>query len=185
MANGVRASFGSIPSGIEGVRATLRLMVKCVRDFLKPAWHNQDGVQGLLLVRVTAQQAVQHCAEKDYLAEVTALHRFVRDDIRYVRDMLDAETLQYPDKTLILKSGDCDDKSMLLAAMANCIGYPARFCAIAVKNEPDFTHVSCEILVGGEYGWVNAETIPINDRGAKVDLGWFPPDATNTMRAHI
>jgi len=97
---------------------------------------------------------------------------------------LTAETVQYPDKTLQIGSGDCDDKSLLLCTLAHCIGYPSRFCAIAVNDEDGFSHVSAQILVDG-HGWMNAETIPIDDNGTKVDLGWFPPDATQIMRAHI
>jgi transglutaminase-like putative cysteine protease len=180
----LRATLGCIPSGIEGVRATLRVMVKTCRDFLKPPMNDLDKINSLLLVRVTAQRAVQSCREKDYWAEAAAIHRFVRDEIRYVRDILDKETLQFPDKTLLLKSGDCDDKSMLFCAMAHCIGYPSRFCAVAVNDEPDFSHVSAQCLVDG-FGWINAECIPIDENGAKADFGWFPPDATQVMTAHV
>jgi len=184
MLYGVRGEFCQIPGGLEGVKETLRRMVHISRKFLKPSGLDFPAIQSLVLVRTTAQRAVQHCAEKDYVAEVSALHLFVRDHIRYVRDMLNAETLQYPDKTLLLKSGDCDDKSLLMCCLANCIGYPSRFCAIAVRDEPEFSHVSAQVLVDGE-GWVNAETIPIDDAGTKVELGWFPPDATQIIKAHI
>jgi transglutaminase-like putative cysteine protease len=184
MQYGMRATFTSIPGGIEGVRETLRHMVKITRAFLKPKSGDFEAIQSLLTVRVCAQRAVQHCAEKDYLGEVSALHCLVRDEIRYVGDHLTAETLQYPDKTLLIKSGDCDDKSLLLCALAHCIGYPSRFCAIGVNDEPGFSHVSAQILVQG-HGWLNAETIPIDDYGTKVELGWFPPDATQIMKAHI
>jgi transglutaminase-like putative cysteine protease len=184
MLYGARAQFCQIPGGLEGVRATLRHMVSIARKFLKPSASDASAIDSLLLVRITAQRAVQHCREKDYVGEVSALHRFVRDEIRYVRDLLDAETIQYPDKTLQIGSGDCDDKSLLLCTLAHCIGYPSRFCAIAVDDEPEYSHVSAQILVDG-VGWVNAETIPIDNNGTKVDLGWFPPDATSVMKAHI
>jgi len=184
MLYGARASFESIPGGLPGVRETLRRMVKITRSFLRPAQNDYDAIQSLLMVRIASQRCVQRCREKDYLAEVSALHRFVRDEIRYCMDHLTAETLQYPDKTLLLKSGDCDDKSLLLCTMAHCIGYPSRFCAIAVDGDDCFSHVSAQILVTG-YGWTNAETIPIDDDATKVDLGWFPPDATKVMIQHV
>lgn len=181
---GARASFTQIPGGMEGVRETLKRMVGICRSFLKPKSSDYEAIQSLLYVRITAQKAVQHCREKDYMAEASALHRVARDQIRYVGDHLTAETLQYPDKTLLIGSGDCDDKALLFASLAHCIGYPSRFCAIEVANEGVFSHVSPQILVNG-YGWCNAECIPIDDRGTKVDLGWFPPDATQVMKAHI
>lgn len=181
---GARAEFTSIPGGIEGVRETLKRMVGICRGFLKPRSSDPDAIEALLYVRITAQRAVQHCREKDYLSEVKALHRVARDQIRYVGDHLTAETLQYPDKTLLIGSGDCDDKAMLMATLAHCIGYPSRFAAIEVNDEGVFSHVSPQILVQG-VGWCNAECIPIDDHGTKVDLGWFPPDASQVMKAHI
>jgi transglutaminase-like putative cysteine protease len=181
---GARAELSCIPGGIDGVRETLKRMVKITRSFLKPSSLDRDAIQSLLFVRIFAQRAVHHCPEKDYFAEVRALHKVARDQVRYVGDHLTMDTLQYPDKTLQIGSGDCDDKAILLATMAHCIGYNARFVAIEVNDEGAFTHVSPQVLVQG-YGWCNAECIPIDDRGTKVDLGWFPPDATQVMKAHI
>lgn len=178
------ASFTAIPSGIDGVRATLRHMVAICRSFLKPPTGNSAKVQDLLLVRVTAQQIVQSCDEKDWYCEAECLQVWVRDNIRYVRDMLTSETLQTPDKTLKLASGDCDDKAMLYCALASCIGFDTRFCAIGVDDSDEFSHVSAQVLVPGT-GWCNAETIPIDNRGSKAKFGWFPPECTCLMLAHI
>jgi transglutaminase-like putative cysteine protease len=174
--------MGSIPGGLAGIKATLKIMVNIARQFLKPPPGTVQA-QSLLLVRTTAQQLVQGCGEKDYWCEASTLQLFVRDRIRYVRDMRTAETLQFPDKTLQLKSGDCDDKSLLYACLAECIGFEARFCAIGVNGE-DFSHVSAQVLIPSR-GWINAETIPIDDAGTKVPLGWCPPDATSLMFGHI
>ncbi len=187
MGTPLRGYFSDIPDGIDGVRATLRHMVKIAREFLKPNSHAKT--QDLLYVRVTAQQAVQHVPEKDHWGEGVALHQFVRDCVRYVQDMAHAETIQYPDKTLQIGSGDCDDKALLFCCLANCIGYETRFIAIAVPTDDDpegriFSHVSGQLLIPRK-GWTNAETIPIDDRGTKVPLGWFPPDASCVMLAHI
>lgn len=193
------AYFGSIPSGVAGVRATLKVMVSVVRAVLAPnnpkAWSAlrslgfsivfDPGVatQNLLMLRTTAQHTIQMCGEKDYLCEARALQSYVRDTIRYTRDMRTAETIQFPDKTLTYQSGDCDDKSILLAALAETVGFHTRFCAIGVQGQ-DFSHVSAQLLIPGK-GWVNAETIPIDNVGSKAPLGWFPQDATCLMLAHI
>lgn len=173
--------FGDIPSGLAGTKATLRIMVMVARKFLKPS--TPQGTQNLLLIRTTAQRLVQNCGEKDYWCEASTLQTFVRDSIRYLRDMRTAETIQTPEKTLAERSGDCDDKSLLLAVLAETIGFSARFCAIGVQGQP-YSHVSAQLLIPSR-GWVNAETIPINDNGEKAVLGWFPPDATCLMLAHI
>ena len=177
------ARIYQIPGGVEGVKATLRAMVATVRAFTKPKPHDSEKIAGLLSVRLTAQNIVQGLPPKDYWAEANALFLFVRDHIRYVRDMRQMETLYFPDKTLALKAGDCDDMAMLFAALAETIGFETRFCAIGVDGE-EFSHVSAQCLVPG-FGWVNAETIPIDDKGSKMPFGWFPPDATCLMLAHV
>lgn len=178
-----RAYFGSIPSGQAGVRATLKIMTMIVRSFLSPPSGNVDRTNALVAVRTAAQQLVQRCAEKDYWCEALALHAFVRDAIRYTRDMRTAETIQTPDKTLAVRSGDCDDKSVLLSALAESIGFPTRFCAIGVQGQT-FSHVSAQLMIPKK-GWINAETIPIDEYGNHAPLGWVPPDATCVMFAHV
>lgn len=183
------AFFGSIPSGDRGVRATLNLMVNRCRKFLRPKSGSMNDAQRLLKIRRCAQELTFPVPEKDYWGEIEALQIFVRDEIRYTHDMLDAETVQDPDYTLDVRSGDCDDKSILFACLANCIGYPTRFCAIAMPSDADplgqnFSHVSGQALID-QCGWVNAECIPVDEMGTKVDLGWFPPQATRCMLAYV
>jgi hypothetical protein len=183
------AFFGAIPSGVNGVKATLRVMVDRCRKFRKPRAGDCAGAQKLLMLRNLAQAITLSVPEGDAFNEVRSIQQFVRDHIKYTHDMVSAETLQDPDYTLSSGSGDCDDKSILFACLVECIGYPARFCAIAIPNCDDpqgevFSHVSPQALIDG-CGWVNAECIPIDRSGTKVDLGWFPPDASCLMLAHI
>jgi transglutaminase-like putative cysteine protease len=188
MGNPLRATFGSLPAGDE-IRATLKLMVGTARHFLKPASGDSDRVRALLQVRVLASSLVQGIPEKDYFSECAALHAFARDAIRYTEDMRAAEQLQYPDFTLATLAGDCDDKAILFCCLASCLGRATRFIAIAVPTDEDpngdyFSHVCGQAMVPGR-GWVNAECIPIDDNGTRVEFGWFPPDATCVMVAHI
>jgi hypothetical protein len=170
---GFTSFLGAIPSGSAGVNATLKFMVSIARK-------SRTSVP----IRTLAQRIVQHCPEQDDLCEATALQEWVRDQIRYVRDVRDVETVQFPEQTLQLGSGDCDDKSLLLASLAEAIGFATRFCAISVNNNPVPTHVSAQLLVRGT-GWVNAEVIPIDGAQGKAPLGWFPPDATCYRLAHV
>jgi len=174
--------FSSIPSGLAGTKATLKVMVDIARAVLKP--NDPTKTQILLNLRTLATQLVQGCPEKDWWCEANKLQTFVRDSIRYVRDMRTAELIQFPDQTLTRRSGDCDDKALLLVTLAETIGFNGRFCAIGVQQREDFSHVMAQLLVPGR-GWVNAETIPIDDHGGKAILGWFPPDATCVMLAHV
>lgn len=168
--------LGSLPSGIEGVRATLRLMVKLVREYkTDPA-----------LVEFTAQ-LLRECgvAPKDYAGEVRCLHGWVRDHIRYVRDVRDCETLRTPPEILRIRSGDCDDKSILLATLLESVGYRTKFAAIGVRGG-DYSHV-LPFVVLGHRSKIPLETILDRDphTGGPIEPGWFPPDATSIMWASV
>jgi len=130
-----------------------------------------------MVVRTLALDLTQHCGEKDRRCDLLALHSFVRDRIKYQYDVDGVETLQTPVQTLRLAQGDCDDKATLLNALAASVGFATRFCAIGVRGG-DFSHVMAQVRLGA--GWVNAETIVPG-----ASLGWFPPDATCTMLAHV
>lgn len=156
----------AIPGGVEGVKRTLSLMCELVRQFKTD-----------LNIRTLAVELVSGCAPKDARAELAALHAFCRDQIRYVGDVNGVETLQTPVQTLKSRSGDCDDKATLLASLAESINYSTRFLAIGVRGGP-FSHVMAQAALGR--GWVNMETI-VPD----AELGWFPPDASQGMLAHV
>lgn len=82
--------------------------------------------------------------EKNYPAEMVAIHNWVRDNIRYTRDTHGQETLLTPEYIISGKpgsmNGDCDDKAMLVAALLGAIGIPTRFVVVGVT--PDrYSHV--------------------------------------------
>lgn len=119
-----------------------------------------------MVVRDLALQLVSGLRAKDYAGEVAALQRFVRDSIRYVRDIRGVETVQTPERTLALKQGDCDDKSTLLASLLESIGHRTRFEAIGFQPG-QWSHVLVSALVSGK--WVPLETIV-----AGAGPGWYP-----------
>lgn len=171
--------LGSIPSGDAGVAATLKIMVNMVLQC------RADPV-----ARVTAQSLVKDCPSRDSVCQVSTLHAFVRDHIKYLPDVRDVETIQTPAYTLEMGSGDCDDQSVLLACLCEAIGKQTRFLAVGIRGE-GFSHVSSQVLLGTR--WVNLETIvPVLKEpwgqlpaGAPTPIGWFPPDATRFMPARV
>lgn len=177
-----RAQRFTIPGGLGGVRRTLRLMVDVSSTF-KTDIHVRTLAVCLVggrVVTLSNGEQVRYplCRPKDYGAELRCLHAFVRDHVRYVRDVEGVETLQTPVQTLNVLAGDCDDKAMLLCALAGSIGFPTRFAAIGVREQP-FSHVMAQVADDSDY--INAETILTDP---PVELGWFPPDATSIMWAH-
>lgn len=162
--------LGTIPDGRAGIKATLKIMVMVVRR-----------TRATLPVRILAQQLVQACPVNDRRCEASTLQAWVRDSIRYLPDVRDVETIQFPEQTLQLRSGDCDDMALLLSAMLESIGFTTRFCAVGM-NGAGYSHVMTQVLVPGT-GWMSAEVIPIG--AEKAPFGWFPPNATCFTLAHV
>lgn len=160
-ANNFTSTLSSIPEGKDGILYTMKLMRSLVKQYKKS-----------LAVRTLAVQIVNPYYQKDWNAEIKALQSFVRDRIRYTRDIRDVETIQTPDVTLRLKSGDCDDKSTLLASLLESIGHPTRF--IAIGFQPDqFEHVYVETRIGTK--WIPLETTE------PVNIGWQPKNIQARM----
>jgi len=102
----------------------------------------------------------QGLRQKDFAGEARRLFEFVRDDIRYVRDIADVETLHDPVTLLQIGAGDCDDKAILLAALLLSIdGGPVRFKAMALAPE-QFGHVWLQAFMNDGRGgrWIDLET---------------------------
>lgn len=159
---GVRLSaLYSIPEGPSGTLATLNTM-------------RQLAIQGktYLPLRQLTLSLVQSIPSKNFLSEAQAIHRFVRDRIRYVMDVHNVETLHTVDAILANGQGDCDDKAILAAAMLESIGHPARFVAMG-RAPGEFSHVYVETLISGNWrGMELTEPKP---------FGWEPSDMPYRM----
>ena len=143
-----------IPDGAAGIDVTLGAMSAYVQEYKKS-----------IAVRECALRLTGSLMQKDWASELTALHGFVRDYIRYVNDPVDVELVQTPDKTLEYEAGDCDDKCTLLAALLESIGHPTRFVAIGFQRGI-YSHVYVECNVNDV--WYPLETTE------PVEAGWGP-----------
>ena len=150
-----------IPDGHAGTVVTLKAM----RDFVRAAV--RDPFQK---IRTVAGDILMGVPPRAFQREVYKLHEFVRDQIRYVKDPVGVELVSTPARTLETRTGDCDDKSTLLAALLESTGHPARFKAIGLHGGP-LSHVYVETKIGET--WVPLETI-INR-----PPGWFPEGITS------
>lgn len=157
--------FG-IPSGVDGVRATLAVMRAFVRNY-----------RGSIPIMEKAAALTQHLPQKAWSAQVRALHRYVRDGIRYIKDPVGIEKVQTPTVTMEIQHGDCDDKATLLAALLESIGHPARFVAVGFEKPGDFSHVYVETKIGNQ--WVPLETTTY------VPAGMRPPRIVSRMTLKV
>lgn len=150
-----------IPPGFLGTQATLRIVKQLAR-----ADHDSPEIWRL------ARMLTRDVPSYDLLGEVDAIQRFVRDDIRYVRDPLHTEAVQLPRTTLRIESGDCDDKTALAGSLLQSIGYPVRYVLSKTdRRRPErFSHIYPETEVHGR--WLPVETIipgaPLGWRAASL-----------------
>lgn len=150
-----------LPAGREGVRDTLSYMRAFAEEYkIHPA------------VRTLALSLVRTLPQKDYAGEVCAVWDYVKNRVRYVRDIRGVETLQTPVKTLEYGQGDCDDKSTLLASMLGSLGHLTRFRAVGFGPR-SLCHVLVDVYDGQK--WIALETTE------DINLGWTPPGVTNEM----
>lgn len=121
-------------------------------------------------MRQAATNIVHFCPAKDELHEVRTLFEFVRDQVRYVKDINGVETLSTPEITLAGRVGDCDDKTVLLCTLLECVGYPTRFVMTGYYTPGDFEHVYCQAFVPAIGDWLDL------DATEPQPMGYMPPD---------
>lgn len=109
-----------------------------------------------------------------------AIHRWVKNRVRFVQDSSLAGFDPNPDQAEVLvrpvdllampaPAGDCDDFSMLAASMLRAAGIPCGFVTIAAEpDSPDYSHVY--VLVFTRAG----DQIPL-DASHGPRLGWEAP----------
>lgn len=156
----------NIPDGYKGTRCVLKRMAFLV-----------SGREGKThpAIRSLAVDLASQCPQKHLLCEIVQIHRFVRDDIRYIKDIDGVETLHSPLRVLQYRAGDCDDKTILTSALLAAIGFKVRI--VAVGPPGIFCHVLPEVFLYGK--WVPLETTE------PVKPGWYPKNYTNRMLENI
>lgn len=117
-----------------------------------------------------AKDIIRSVPPFDDYSEAETLYNWVRANIRFTKDPVNKETLYPPTELLQIRSGDCDDISMLLATLLMAIGYPARLMTVAANGD-EFSHVYVE-------GQVNGQWIPMDPARSDSQFGIAPPSYT-------
>src|SRR5262245_35997298 len=148
-----------VPKGTRGTLVTARLIAQMVGDGAKDFY-----------VRQKAIQIFRECGArpKDRWAEVCALFHWVRNNIRYTRDIFRVELLHTPRRMLELRAGDCDDMTILLGAMLMSTGHPIRLVLAGFRPDKPhmYSHIYPEVNLCGRW-------IPI-DATVSRPMGWAP-----------
>jgi len=164
-----------------------------------------------------ARQIITGCGIKDVRAQkiqtITCIQNWVRDNIIYVPDPRDTELLQTPPQTLSIGTGDCDDKSILVATLLETLGFTTRYVAVGGsgpgwagdedessesnviaqwqdwndQNPPPYSHVLAQVqYAGAPYSrlW-GGKWLCLETIVAGKGPGWCPPGVQVLMPAHI
>lgn len=155
-----RIFLGRIPRGYAGTRKTVGLICRLIRQGAKDFCVRQTAIDILLRNRIRP---------KDYRGEIRALFDWVRNNIRYTRDIFRVELLHTARRLLELRAGDCDDMTILLGAMLKSVGHPVRLALVGFNpgKKKLFTHIYLEVLYKG--WWISL------DPTVQRPMGWAPP----------
>jgi hypothetical protein len=144
-----------LPAGDAGVDATVRKMA----DLAFGKYGAKSAKIRALAIDIIERARVE---AKDYYGMIVAIHNWVRDTIRYVRDPIGQETLSYPEETAFnSRAGDCDDLSILEIALLGSLGinsYP-----VVIGTTPgQFSHVYLHALVPAGRHRMAGQTVPLD-----------------------
>ena len=155
--------MGHIPKGYAGTQTTVSYIIQLIKDGAKDFCVRQTAIDILIENKVAA---------KNYFDEIRTLFEWVRQNVRYTRDIHRVELLHTAKRMLDLRAGDCDDMTILLSAMLKAIGHPVRIVLVGFnpRKRMLFTHVYLEAFCKGRW-------IPL-DPTTQHPMGWSPP-ATN------
>jgi len=148
--------------GDSGVEQTINQMRALVDEALRDSSVNR-----------LARDIVRSAPAFDDVAEANAIYEWVRRNIRFTKDPVNKETLYPPAELLKIRSGDCDDISMLTGTLLMAVGYPARLVTVAASpSAPDqFSHVYVE----GEVPAGSGQWIPMDAARSDSQFGVAPP----------
>lgn len=192
----VQSQIENLPltnNGIDAVRATLRKMVAIIRKY------SSDVTTINAASAIIHQAGITDVRNSRYKA-IKAIQNWVRDNIAYVPDPRLHEMLQTPPRTLQRGMGDCDDKTILVCAMLEALGFETELLAVGGNGQgwsvtcappgelPEYSHVLGAVRYGPITGrrppfldgWLTLETI-VPGAGP----GYFPPGVRVIMPARV
>jgi transglutaminase-like putative cysteine protease len=122
-----------------------------------------ESVERDPIMRTAAILILSHSpksTEQNDVLELKTIHRFVRNNFRYTRDIFKRETLHEP-QVILLKNAsiDCDDFSILLSSLFISVGYKVRLKAVRTKGKPMIHHVYIEVWSGQKGKWFAVDGI--------------------------
>jgi len=119
---------------------------------------------------------------KDSQGEVCAVFNWVRENVRYTRDIRNIELFQKPIRTLEMKIGDCDDQAMILSALLECIGYPTMLKVVGISSkEPEHIYILAGFPVSKPTTWIALDPTENHPCGWEVEKHLVKSSITYTV----
>ena len=149
-----------VPKGRRGTFVSAGLIAELIREGARDFYVRQRAIE---IFR-------EACARpKDRWAEVGALFHWVRNNVRYTRDIFRMELLHTARRMLELRAGDCDDMTILLGAMLVSTGHPVRLALTGFRRTRphSYSHIYPEVNLRGK--WIAL------DATMSHPIGWAPP----------
>ena len=136
--------------------------VKKMLDFVQKAQRDYKFIQ-------LATKIIDSCPAKDKMCEGKTIFYFVKKTIKFVNDPIDVELVRDPWVILQERKADCDELSLLIAALAASVGIPYKFATIAADlvRPDEFSHVYTMMYIQGKWHGADA-SVP------KSYFGWEP-----------
>jgi hypothetical protein len=171
LANGdIDVQRSVLPPGTAGVDETVARM----QEMAKGEYGAKSAKIRALAINIINRAGI---GDKDYYGMAKAIHNWVRDEIRYVKDPVGQETLSYPEETAFNSlAGDCDDKTILEIALLGSIGIRAYPVVIGVRpGHYSHVYLHVEIPQGGRPGRHAGETLPADPIMREWEFGREAP----------
>jgi len=109
-------------------------------------------------------EEVRSCPPRNDLCEIELIWNFVVRNVRYVYDTTNVDVFTTAEATLEAGGGDCDDMTVLFAALLKSVGFQVRARVISTPDSPD--------------EWVHI--YPMVGISKDNPTQWMPLDATVT-----
>jgi Transglutaminase-like superfamily len=116
--------------------------------------------------------------EKDTKAEIEAIFKAMRRDVRYTSDVHGVDTYAHPRMALRTRGEDCDGFSSLGCAALMSVGIPCRFEVIQTRRSSTPDH----IYIQGGFPKENPTQWYSLDASVPMPPGWRAPDSMVARR---
>jgi hypothetical protein len=147
-------------------------ILRTTRDILLAARSRFDGVSPALQLFEKARVLFNAFAGK----------------LVYVNDpKLSADFVQYPDETLRVRGGDCDDMTVCFSSLLASIGISTAFIDVVPPNHPEDGHIYLMFDTGVDPQYAdqistNPKRYVIRKNGAGKETVWVPIETTVIMK---